>query len=241
MEWKPAKHFSKGKKSSPWDKLVFALGSRKGFGNDVDVKALDIVYSKNKNSLVMKNNKLNGNTIKQFWEALKEEKKTRVMNFVISVESGDNMDDEKLNKKQEYYLSVEYDNKKLAWSPNTLSDIDWSQQFDKLKQDVCAYFKLEKNDELAFMSTDLDQVIKNETDIENLWDMEVDDSEEKFASLQVIKAMKINRAKNEDVCAVFLFLFFALCCFVCNFVVSGSFGCLVFCCAFLYGFLIWCL
>ena len=179
----------------------------------------------------MKQNKLNGDSIETFWIALKEDKKTRVMNFVIGGDSSDNMEDEKememqLNKKQEYYLSVECDDKKLEWSPNTLSDIDWSQQFDKLKTDVCAYFKLEKNDELEFMSTDLDQVIKNETDIENLWDTEVEDNEEKFATLQVINAIKMSATKNEAVCGVLFFLVFY--CVTCD--VFGIFCIVVFLC-----------
>ena len=177
--WKPASQFKKNKNKA-WTKLLFLLKSKKGFGA-IDLNSLYIYYT-NQNSLKMNTNELNGNTIEQFWNTFKEDKREALMYFEIS---------EKMN------LIVKFGNKTVKWSPNTLTDIEWVEQFDKLKKDVCSYFRLEPNEKLQFKSTELDMNINDAEEIEMLWE-EVENNNSKCTSLEVIDGVEMKQSQDDE-------------------------------------------
>ena len=221
VTWQPAAQFARDK-SRAWSKVLYVL--KKGLRN-VDLKGLHIFYNKKKNSLAMNTNELNDASIEQFWNKLKDDKREAVMYFVIcenltAMDNDENVGDnyKGINDKREYYFVVRHDNKTLNWSPNTLTDVDWSQQFEKLKNDVCTYFGLQVSAQMGFT---LDGVeINNSEDIQNAWEEEVESSHTKSAELNVINAIKAsdvntNNTQNEKV-RFFLsfFFFFFSCCFI---------------------------
>ena len=184
----------------------------------------------------MNTNELNGDTIEQFWNKFKADRREALMYFkVVGTERN-------LNCKREYYLIVKFGNKTLEWSPNTLTDIEWTEQFDKLKKDVCSYFNLEENDELPFKSNELDMNINDVEAIENLWEEEVESNDNKCTSLEVINGVEMKKSQNqndeekENVCKMitqnFYLLaicFFQCCCFVFIFAMWCFLLCFAFC------------
>ena len=212
--WKPASQFKKNKDKA-WTKLSFTLKSKRGFG-PIDLNSLHIYYTK-KNSLKMNTNELNGDTIEQFWNTFKADRRAAIMYFEIS----ENLDGKEmmLNDKLEYYLIVKFGNKTLEWSPNTLTDIEWVEEFSKLKNDVCSYFDLEQNEKLQFKATEFDMNINDAEEIEMLWE-EVENNDSKCTSLEVINGVEMKQCQDdeekENVChkqsllvAIWFFIFFS--------------------------------
>ena len=189
--WQPASQFTRNKERA-WSKLLYVL--KKGFGS-IDWDVLRIYYNKKKNTLAMSTNELNGESIEQFWNKLKDDKIAAIMYFEICENLIEMENDEKvghnhkgINVKGEYYFVVKHSAKALNWSPNTLTNIDWSQQYDQLKNDVCGYFGLQVSDQMGFMFGDVE--IENSEDIENIWEEEVESSNKKSVELKVVNAIK---------------------------------------------------
>ena len=231
MLWQPAAQFARNK-ARVWSKFLYVL--KRGLGS-VDFNVVNIYYSKKKNTLAMNTNELNGESIEQFWNKLKDDKRAALMYFEICENAIEMDNDEKvednykgLNVKREYYFVVKHDNKTLDWSPNTLTNIDWSQQYDKLKNDVCCYFRLQVSAQIGFTFDGME--VNDTEDIENIWEEEVESSNTKCVELKVVNVIKAsgvdtNNRQHENVssfwvvlifhmffwCVVFCFVFFTLC------------------------------
>ena len=209
--WRPAAHFETNK---AWRKLSYVLRKvlRKVSG-DIDWNVLHIFYNKKKNTLGMNTNELNSETIEQFWNKLKDDKREQVMYFEICENLPAMDNDEKvgdnyrgINDKREYYFVVKYDNRTLNWSPNTLTNVDWSQQFEKLKDDVCSYFGLQVSAQMGFKFDAMG--INNSEDIEIVWEEEVESGNTKSVELKVVNAIKVSDV-NTNIFYCF-FVFFAI-------------------------------
>ena len=175
----------------------------------------------------MNTNELNCETIEHFWNKFKADRKEASMFFkmVENLDDNGSYDDEKemnLNCKQEYYLIVKFGSKTLEWSPNTLTNIEWTEQFSKLKKDVCSYFHLENNGELEFKWNELDMNVNDADEIEMLWEEEVEINDNKCTSLEVINGVEMkktqknqNDEEKENVCKMITknFYLLAICLF----------------------------
>ena len=161
----------------------------------------DETKNKEAKELHVEETELNKTTVEYFWDLFKSNAAMNTMYFRIG--SSDSQDEDKIEKfgpknpktaKKEYYLVIKFENDALDWSPTTMDDIDWDNEINILRKDVCNYFKLEFSDELAFETIEDNIGIDCGDDLETNWDDLIDPNSnvnEKYIELKIIDAKRI--------------------------------------------------